>query len=94
MRLGLCFATPTVTPSTPLLLRPQNLDQVVPAVVQLLGQLPRVWLTPQTGPKQVQADYTQVMMDLRRWVAVSRPSTHTHTHARAAVEIGAVALSS
>lgn len=44
----------------------QNVHQVVPAVVQLLQQLPSVWLAPQTGPKQVQADYTQVMMDLRK----------------------------
>jgi hypothetical protein len=44
----------------------QNLDQLVPAVVHLLGQLPGVWLTAQNGPKQVQADYTQAMMDLRR----------------------------
>lgn len=44
----------------------QNLNQVVPAVVQLLQQLPRAWLTEQTGPKQVQADFTQVMSDLRK----------------------------
>jgi hypothetical protein len=44
----------------------QNVHQVVPAIVQLLQQLPNVWLAPQTGPKQVQADYTQVMMDLRK----------------------------
>lgn len=44
----------------------QNAHQVVPAVVQLLQQLPGAWLTAQTGPKQVQADWTQVMMDLRK----------------------------
>jgi hypothetical protein len=35
-------------------------------VVQLLQQLPSAWLTEQTGPKQVQADFTQVMGDLRK----------------------------
>jgi hypothetical protein len=44
----------------------QNVHQVVPAVVQLLQQLPNAWLVPQTGPKQVQADCTQVMVDLRK----------------------------
>lgn len=52
--------------------QPQNVQQVVPAVVQLLQQLPSVWLAGQTGPRQVQADFTQVMLDLRRSVIVEQ----------------------
>lgn len=54
----------------------QNVQQVVPAVVQLLHQLPTAWLTPQTGPQQVQADFTQVMVDLRRLVAAASSTPH------------------
>lgn len=35
-------------------------------MVQLLRELPNVWLAAQTGPKQVKSDFTQVMVDLRR----------------------------
>lgn len=43
----------------------QDAEQVVPKLVQILHELPGVWTARQNGPLQAQADFTQLMMDLR-----------------------------
>jgi hypothetical protein len=43
----------------------QHTEQVVSQLVRALSELPEGWTVPQNGPLQVQADFTQLMLDLR-----------------------------
>lgn len=44
----------------------QHTEQIVSQLVAALSELPEGWTAPQNGPLQVQADFTQLMLDLRR----------------------------
>eukprot|EP00878_Enallax_costatus_P012821 GHUV01013388.1.p1 GENE.GHUV01013388.1~~GHUV01013388.1.p1 ORF type:complete len:2087 (+),score=705.77 GHUV01013388.1:215-6475(+) len=52
-------------------------DRVVPALVSLLKELPHAWETLQNGPLQTQADFTQLMLDIRK-------TLHDHSMPRSA----------
>ncbi|WIA31066.1 hypothetical protein OEZ86_001095 [Tetradesmus obliquus] len=44
----------------------KHTEQIVSQLVAALSELPEGWTAPQNGPLQVQADFTQLMLDLRR----------------------------
>uniref|UniRef100_A0A383V936 1-phosphatidylinositol 4-kinase n=1 Tax=Tetradesmus obliquus TaxID=3088 RepID=A0A383V936_TETOB len=44
----------------------KHTEQIVLQLVAALSELPEGWTAPQNGPLQVQADFTQLMLDLRR----------------------------
>ncbi|KAF8068220.1 PI4KA1 [Scenedesmus sp. PABB004] len=51
----------------------KHADQVVPALLRVLREMPAVWTTPQNGPLQTQADFTQLLLDLRS--TIRNPAT-------------------
>lgn len=45
----------------------QHVQQVVPELVHIIAELPQTWTAQQNAPMQTQADFTQLMLDLRRY---------------------------